>query len=274
MKSNLPDELRRSGDVPADVPAGLARVSPRLDRIARRIHWLDTTGSTNDVAARLADLGVEEGTIVVAEAQTAGRGRHGRTWFSPPGAGLYVSIVLKPASAAPLITLASGVAIAEGIRAATALPVELKWPNDIIFERRKLGGVLTESSAQPGARPQVVVGFGVNIQATAYPSELAARATSIESETGRPVDRGLILAEILAAFAGRYADLRSGKFDAILSAWRRLAPTFTGSPVEWDGPGGVMRGRVLDIDREGALLVRVGDTVERIVAGEVRWRSS
>ena len=272
MKSNLPDELGRSVDVPIDVAAELARVTRRLDRIGRRVHWLETTGSTNDVAARLADLGAEEGTVVVAEAQTAGRGRHGRTWFSPPGSGLYVSVILKPASATPLITLASGVAIAEGIRAAAALPVELKWPNDIIFGRRKLGGILTESAAQPGARPQMVVGFGINIHTAAYPPGLALSATSIESETGRRVDRALLLAEILAAFAGRYADLRDGKFDAILSAWRGLAPMFTSSPVEWDGPDGVVRGRVLDIDRDGALLVQLGERVERIVAGEVRFR--
>ena len=272
MKSNLPDELRRSVDVPVDVAAELARVAPRLDRIAERIHWLETTGSTNDIAARLADLGAEEGTVVVAEAQTAGRGRHGRTWFSPPGSGLYVSIVLRPPTASPLITLASGVAIAEGIRVATALPVELKWPNDIIFERRKLGGILTESTAQPGAPPQVVVGFGVNIQATAYPSELAVRVTSIEAETGRAVDRALVLAEILAAFSTRYSDLQAAKFDAILSAWRGLSPTFMAAPVEWDSAAGLVRGRVLDIDREGALLVQVADRVERIVAGEVRWR--
>ena len=272
MKSNLPDELRRSIDVPVDVAAELRRVSQRLAGIGARVQWLETTGSTNDVAARLADLGESEGTIVVAETQTAGRGRHGRTWYSPPGAGLYVSIILRPARPSSLITLAGGVGIAEGIRAATALPVELKWPNDIVLERRKLGGVLTESAAQPGASARVIVGFGINLQPAAYPPDIAARVTSIEAETSRPVDRGLVLAEILAAFARRYADLQAGKFDAILSAWRVLAPTFMSSPVEWDGPAGVKRGRVLDVDRDGALLVQVESEVERIVAGEVRWR--
>ena len=249
--------------------AELGCVSPRLAGIAGRVHWLEAAGSTNDVAARLADLGADEGTVVVAEMQTAGRGRHGRTWYSPPGAGLYVSIVLKPARPSSLITLASGVAVAEGIRAATALPVEIKWPNDIVFERRKLGGILTEST---GASTQVVVGFGVNLRPAAYPPEIAARVTSIEAETGRPAERALVLAEILVAFSGRYADLQAGKFDVILSAWRGLAPTFISAPVEWDSPGGAMRGRVLGVDSDGALLVEIADKVERIVAGEVRWR--
>ena len=249
--------------------------------MGRRMHWLPATGSTNDVAARLADAGAPEGTVVVAEAQTSGRGRHGRTWFSPAGAGLYVSVILRPQSAsglshhdnpATLLTLASGVALAEGVRAATGLPVEIKWPNDIVIGRRKLAGILAESSAQSGRVPVVVLGFGLNLQATAYPAELAGRATSIEAELGRPAERAHILAEVLACLAARYGDLRAAKFDAILSAWRLLAPALPSAPIEWDSPQGVMRGVAMDIDTQGALLVRVGDRVERLIAGEIRWR--
>jgi BirA family transcriptional regulator, biotin operon repressor / biotin---[acetyl-CoA-carboxylase] ligase len=281
LKSNLPDELRDSHEVPPDVMGELRRVSDRLGALAHRVHWLATTGSTNDVAARLADLGAEEGTVVVAEAQTAGRGRHGRAWFSPRGAGLYVSLVLRPSGTrgvssgdnpAALLTIAAGVAIAEGIRAATGLPAEIKWPNDVVIGGRKLAGILAEAVAQAGWPPIiVVVGFGVNVQPAAYPPELAARATSIEAETNRPADRAVVLAEILAAMAERYADLRSGRFDAILSAWRGLARSLVAARVEWDGPAGVIRGCAEGVDDRGALLVRVGDRVERIVAGEVRW---
>src|SRR5262245_9387036 len=110
----------------------LARVRERSGVVGRRLHWLASTGSTNDVAAHLAELGAEEGTTVVADRQTAGRGRHGRTWFSPPGAGLYVSVVLRPGSElarrnpAALLTLASGVAVAEAVRAVTGLPAAIK----------------------------------------------------------------------------------------------------------------------------------------------------
>ena len=106
------------------------------------MHWLETTSSTNDIAGHLAQLGADEGTTVVAETQTSGRGRHGRVWFSPPGAGLYVSVILRPAGGfarednpAALLTLASGVAVAEAVRAVTGLPAEIKWPNDVVIGR-------------------------------------------------------------------------------------------------------------------------------------------
>ena len=265
-------------DVPADVARAIARVVQRAGCIGRRVHWLESTASTNDVAARLAESGAEEGTTVVAEMQTAGRGRHGRVWFSPPGAGLYVSVIVRPGTAldnddnpAALLTLASGVAIAEAVRAVTGLPAEIKWPNDVLIGGRKLAGILAEAAVQAGALQFIVVGFGVNLQPAAYPPELASRVTSIEAETMRPADRALMLAEILAAIGERYADLRAGRFDAILSAWRRLASSLPGAQVEWDSPAGVVRGRAEDIDRHGALLVRVGAKIERVVAGEVRW---
>lgn len=246
--------------------------------MGRHVHWLESTASTNDVAARLAESGAEEGTIVVAERQTAGRGRHGRVWFSPPGAGLYVSVIVRPASdesndenPAALLTLASGVAIAEAVRAVTGLPAEIKWPNDVLIGGRKLAGILAEAAVQAGTLQFVVVGFGVNLRPAAYPPELAPRVTSIEAETSRPADRAVLVAEILAAMGERCADLRAGRFDAILSAWRRLAPSVPGARVEWDSPAGVVRGRAEDIDRHGALLVRVGERIERLIAGEVRW---
>lgn len=216
--------------------------------------------------------------MVVAEMQTAGRGRHGRAWFSPPGAGLYVSIVVRPPvgtsndeCATALLTLASGVAIAEAVRAATGLPAEIKWPNDVLVGGRKLAGILAESAVQGGTLQFVVIGFGVNLQKAAYPPELASRVTSIEAETTRTADRALVLAEIVAALGERYADLRAGRFDAILSAWRTLAPSLSGARVEWDSPAGVVRGRAEDIDRHGALLVRVGEKIVRMVSGELRW---
>jgi len=249
------------------------------------MHWLDATTSTNDVAAHLAERGAAEGTVVVAESQTAGRGRLGRAWFSPPGAGLYVSIVLRPAgdlsahrNPAVLLTLASGVAIAEGVRAATGLPAEIKWPNDVMIGKRKLAGVLAEATSQSGALQHVIVGFGINLQPAAYPPDVARRATSIEAEMGgRGADRAQLLVEILAAFAARYADLQAGMFDAILSAWRARAPLLRGALVEWETPHGLQRGRAEDIDATGALLVRPlgppgGDgRFERLIAGEVRW---
>jgi BirA family transcriptional regulator, biotin operon repressor / biotin---[acetyl-CoA-carboxylase] ligase len=281
---NLPDDLRDSHAVPDDIRGEVARVAPRLGSIGQRLHYVETATSTNDIAARLADLGAQEGTTVVAEGQTAGRGRQGRSWFSPPGAGLYVSIVLRPgivdagvaggpsgASVLSLLTLASGVAAAEGVRTSTGLPVEIKWPNDLVIGRRKLAGILAEAPANDPALQYVVLGIGINLRPAAYPPELADVATSIAAETDRPVDRALVLAETLAALALRYGDLRERRFDAILTAWRTLSPLVRSSLVEWDAPGGVMRGRTQDIDENGALVVRVGRRVQRLNAGEVRW---
>ncbi len=263
--------------MPDDVGAELARVRERSGVVGRRLHWLRSTGSTNDVAARLAELGAEEGTTVVAEHQTAGRGRHGRTWFSPPGAGLYVSVVLRPGSElarrspAALLTLASGVAVAEAVRAVTGLPAAIKWPNDILIDRRKLAGILAEAAASGDQLHHVVLGVGVNLQTAAYPADLVSSVTSIEAETNRPADRARTLAEILAAIGERYADLQAGRFDAILSARRRLAWALPSAVVEWDSPEGVVRGRAEDIDEHGALLVRVDGGIKRVVAGVVTW---
>src|SRR5205814_8198155 len=121
---------------------------------------------------------------------------------------------------------------------------------------RKLAGILAEAVAQGGNLEFVILGFGVNLRPAAYPPELADRATSIEAELNRPADRAMILAEILSALASRCADLRQGRFDAILGAWRARVPSLRGALVEWESPRGVQRGRAEDVDDTGALLVR------------------
>jgi BirA family biotin operon repressor/biotin-[acetyl-CoA-carboxylase] ligase len=232
------------------------------------VQFFASVGSTNDVAAPLP-----AGSVVVAEEQTAGRGRRGHTWFSPPGAGLYVSVVLMPggahvdpARATMLLTLAAGVALAEGTEAATGLPIDLKWPNDLLVSRRKLAGILAEAN---GAK--VVLGYGINVTAGAFPPELRDRATSLESELGRPIDRDALLAETLDALARRYEDLLAGRFDAILDAWRGHAPGASGARVTWTDASGTCEGVTAGIDAWGALLVRTDDRIERIVSGEVMW---
>jgi BirA family biotin operon repressor/biotin-[acetyl-CoA-carboxylase] ligase len=271
LKSNPPDEWT----------AAIEGARPRLGRLASTVLYFDTIGSTNDEAAERSAKAVAplapEGLVVVADEQTAGRGRRGHTWFSPPGSGLYVSVVLVPASsvdparATMLLTLAAGVALAEGIEAAAGVACDLKWPNDLQVARRKLCGILAESSGGRGAPDTVVVGYGINVLATAFPPELRDRATSLETEMGRAIDRHDLLAETLAALSHRYEDLLAGRFDAILDAWRRLAPGATGARVTWSTNAGSLTGVTAGIDHLGALLVRVGDHIERIVSGEVAW---
>ena len=237
-------------------------VPTRLD-----IRWHASVPSTMDIAAALAAEGAAHGVVVAAEEQTAGRGRRGSSWVSPPGAGLYFSFIARPQlPVLSLLTLAAGVAVREGIAAASGLAPDLKWPNDPLVGRRKLAGILAEGLAI-GTRDQaIVIGVGVNVQPAAYPREVAARATSLEGELGRAVDRDALLAAILDALSHRLAALDEGPGD-ILQAWRAASPSAMGTRVEWDGRSGLTSG----IDDTGALLVKTSAGVERIIAGELTW---
>jgi BirA family biotin operon repressor/biotin-[acetyl-CoA-carboxylase] ligase len=260
--------------LPDDLATALAMAGDRQGIFANRILWYAEVGSTNDVAAALADRGEPEGTVVVADAQSAGRGRHGRAWASPPGAGLYMSMLTRPAAhAVGLLTLAAGVAIAEGIQAATGLQPQLKWPNDIYMEGRKLAGILAEAGASSAGVQYVILGCGINLMPAAYPPDVAARATSIESELGRPVDRGLLLVQCLTALDIGYRDLQSQASVSVIDRWRARAVSTFGRRVEWDVAGVTRQGVAEDIDETGALLVRDGATRARVISGEVRWLS-
>jgi BirA family biotin operon repressor/biotin-[acetyl-CoA-carboxylase] ligase len=285
LNSRLSD-LFEAVEPPADIVEALAASRGRRGSFGTPFFYFPAIGSTNDVAARLAGGGAPEGATVAAESKTAGRGRLGRTWYSPQGAGLYVSIVIRPdiggraglgvrLPAAPslpaVLTLASGVALAEAIRETTGLQVEIKWPNDLVFERRKIAGILAEASAQGADLEFVILGFGVNIRPGKYPPDVAHRATSIEAELGRPIDRGLLLARALEAMSACREALRSGEIGGVLARWRRLSPSAVGARVEWRAPGGAVTGRTAGLDEDGALLVERGGRVERVVAGEIVW---
>ena len=258
--------------LPQDLESALVRAEPELGPFKRRILWFPVVPSTNDMAAALAERGAEEGCVVIADAQSAGRGRHGRVWASPPGAGLYVSAILRPSAAAmPLVTLAAGVALADGIQAASGLSPVLKWPNDVYLSTRKVAGILAEGGVSPAGAHHVVLGFGINVLPAALPPGISARATSLEGELGRPVDRGLLLASCLSALAERYLDLQAGRGAAVLDAWRARGASLLGRPVEWDADGKLARGVAQDIDEAGALLVRTETGIVRVIAGEVRW---
>ncbi len=252
--------------IPEEFASALSLARDRLGLFAHQILWYPEVGSTNDVAGTMADRGVAEGLVVLAERQTAGRGRLGRTWASPSGAGLYVSVVLRPSTTvATLLTIAAGVAVAEGIASATALSPHVKWPNDVHVSGRKLAGILAE-----GAAGHVVLGIGINVQPAAYPADVAARATSIEAELSRPVDRGLVLAECLAALAARYRELQEGRGRRVVDAWRSRAASTLGRRVEWESAGTRQVGVAENIDDDGALIVKVGAGTQKDRSGEGR----
>jgi BirA family transcriptional regulator, biotin operon repressor / biotin---[acetyl-CoA-carboxylase] ligase len=265
--------------LPADLSDALRAAGTRLGPLGVPVYYFHETTSTNDMAAWYAERGAPEGTTVIAAAQTSGRGRLGRSWYSPPGAGLYFSIVIRTARAAPFLTLAGGVAVAEGVRAATGLPLEIKWPNDVVTRdsvglsrRRKVAGVLAEASSSADGLQHIVLGIGINLSRAAYPQELADRASSIEAELGRAVESGVVLAEVLAALAAELEPIARGDAAGLVERWRRLAPSAMGAAVECETPLGRARGIASGIADDGALLVRVGHRVERVIAGEVVWK--
>jgi len=250
----------------------MAELSP----LASKVIWHAETGSTNADAAALAEGGGPEGAVVLADLQTAGRGRLGRSWSSPPGAGIYASILLRPEpGVASLLSIAAGVAIAEAIEEVSGLSPGLKWPNDVYLDGgeahppRKVAGILAEGGVS-GGKTWVVVSFGINVLPAALPPQLT-QATSIEIELGRAVDRGELLAACLVRLSARYADLKAGRRAAVLDTWRGRAASTFGRRVEWDDGGAVVSGTVTDIDDDGGLVVATASGAARIVSGEVRW---
>jgi BirA family biotin operon repressor/biotin-[acetyl-CoA-carboxylase] ligase len=267
-----------SRTLPRDLSVLLERARSRVGPFTR-IEWHPEVGSTNDLVLTRAEAAAPEGLVVLAEMQTRGRGRLGRQWISPPGAGIYMSVLLRPRHLSPPLTLAAGVAAAEGIEAATGLQPTLKWPNDICVvpsqgAPRKIGGILAEARAAAGETAcALVVGTGINVKTAAYPPEVSGLASSLEHELGRPVDRDLLVVELLASLWRRYRDVRDGRSTEVLEAWRGRATATFGRRVEWQGDRGTLTGEIEDVDEGGALIVRVNQHSVRLVSGEVRWIS-
>jgi BirA family biotin operon repressor/biotin-[acetyl-CoA-carboxylase] ligase len=276
-------------DRPAPLPDALARgldhalASDGTAPLGNRVIYFPVASSTNDLAAGLAERGTPDGTLVLAGQQTAGRGRGGHAWYSPAHSGLYLSVVLEQRDGfAPdwiqALTLATGVAMAEGLHAASGLPVVIKWPNDLVMApagtvrgARKLAGILAEARGDGSGLSHVVVGIGVNVGAASWPADISARVTSLEEELGRPVDTGLALGLILGRLGTWVRRLRDGHASAVRARWQQLAVGATGATVEIAQADGPRRGITCGIDAGGALLVRSGAGTERVIAGEVTW---
>jgi len=235
------------------------------------VSLFEEIGSTNTELMERARAGAPEGLVVVADHQSAGRGRLGRTWSAEPGTALLVSILLRPPlpiGEVPVVLMAAGLAACDGVEAAAGFRPRLKWPNDMVVADRKLAGLLTESSG--GDDPAIVLGLGVNVSAGAYPPDLAAEATSCEEQAGRPVDRAEVLVGLLTALEARYATvLAPGGRAATLDAYRADSATLgrrvrveltRGEPLEGEATRLADDGELVVIDDAGAEhLVSVGD---------------
>jgi BirA family transcriptional regulator, biotin operon repressor / biotin---[acetyl-CoA-carboxylase] ligase len=264
---------RAEGYELAGVPdrVGPTELAPHLTGSWRRIEWRDELDSTQRLARELARGGADEGTTVIAERQTAGRGRLGRHWHSPPGLNLYCSVVLRPAvapAAVPCLALIAGLAVVDAVREVAGLAGALKWPNDVLLDGRKVAGILTEMEAEVERVHFVIAGIGVNVNAADFPPDLAGKATSLRLAGGQPVDRAAFAAGLLAALEGRYRRFLAAGFAAMRSEWEACS-ALTGKEVRVTAPEGEVAGRVLGVDDDGALRLAGPRGELRVVAGEV-----
>ncbi len=257
-----PDVLRRS-----DISRGL-----RTRTIGRDVRLLPSVESTNTLAMELAAQGAPEGTIVIAEMQTGGKGRRGRQWISPRG-NLYLSVVLRPdvpLHKAPLITLMGAVAVATAVGTRCAIAAGIKWPNDVLVNGKKVCGLLTEMSAEQDRIRHIVLGIGVdvNMDIVELPEELRSTTTTLRTETGRRVDRAALTQEILRELEDWY-DVFLDHPSYVLEEWERLNIT-TGNRVTVGGTGETIAGIAERIDQEGRLVIRQDDgTLRTVAAGDV-----
>jgi BirA family biotin operon repressor/biotin-[acetyl-CoA-carboxylase] ligase len=240
--------------------------------VGQVLHWYEEIGSTNDRARELAEEGAEHGEVVIAEAQTAGRGRRGRLWVSPARKNLYFSVILRPdlpPARAPELTLVASVALCDALRQA-GVQAGIKWPNDLLASERKIAGVLTELAAEADRVHWVVIGAGVNVNAREedFPEELRGEATSVLLERGEPAPRALFAAACLTALEGWIDRHAEEGFAVVREAWRERSTTL-GREVTVRTDGREIVGTAEDIDDAGALLVRGPAGLERILAGDV-----
>jgi BirA family transcriptional regulator, biotin operon repressor / biotin---[acetyl-CoA-carboxylase] ligase len=242
--------------------------------IGRDIRVFLKTTSTNDVVEKLAGDGVKEGVVVFAESQTKGRGRFGRKWLSPPGKGLWFSVLLRPKirfDAVTQLTICSATALSRAIRKATGVQTAIKWPNDILAGGRKLAGILTETSTDIGEVRHVILGLGVdvNLEPDDYPAELRHCATSLRIECGASVDRADLAAAVLRELDIVYRQLLNGDFESLADEWEAQCTTI-GQEIVVRLGNRKIRGRAESLDKTGALLLRTHHGhLERITGGDV-----
>jgi BirA family transcriptional regulator, biotin operon repressor / biotin---[acetyl-CoA-carboxylase] ligase len=242
-------------------------------RFGRTVVHYEETGSTNEEAARLARAGAPEGTLVVAEHQTRGRGRLGRRWISPRHVSLYASFVLRPALApteAPQLSLAGGVAVARTLASLAPRRVAIKWPNDCLLDGRKVAGILTEMDAEVDRVRWIVLGIGVNLNtpARAFPPALRETATSVLQATGRRVDRVAFTAALCETLEAVYARFLREGFAPLVDEWEAYS-CLTGHAVTVDCAGRRIEGKVRGLDPYGRLVLDGPEGEQRIVAGDV-----
>jgi BirA family biotin operon repressor/biotin-[acetyl-CoA-carboxylase] ligase len=263
--------LQKSADVL--IPAELRR---RLEGtpFGKQIHHFFTIGSTNDVALQLGHSGEPNGTVVLAEQQTAGRGRVGRAWHSEKSNGIYMSVLLRPPITpveAPLITLVAGLAAREAVAEQTGTAPDLRWPNDLLLNGKKFGGILTEMHAEPDRVRFVVVGIGINVNHETMPAELRSTATSLRIETGRAHSRTELVVRFLHRLDAYYGQFIRQGAEPILRRFAEASSYCEGKRVRVATTKETFLAVTAGLEPSGILRVRrENGTVEPVLAGDVR----
>ena len=258
----IPDALRQN-----DMVQGL-----KTTIIGKDIRLFPEVVSTNTLAMEAASQGAPEGTVIIAEMQTGGKGRLGRTWISPRG-NLYLSVILRPqipTHKAPLITLVGAVAVASAIRKLCSVQAEIKWPNDILISGKKVAGLLTEMSAEPDRIRHIALGIGVdvNMDLQELPLDVRLNATSLAIQAGAVIDRNLLVRQIFRDLEHWYRIFLASERE-VLKEWEQLNVTIS-RRVQVSGMGEVFEGLAQGIDSEGRLKVALDDgTIRTVAAGDV-----
>lgn len=255
--------------------------TPALQRLlttqvfGRTMYMLSSTTSTNDVVKDLARHGAPEGTAVVAEHQTQGRGRHGRSFSSPAGVGIYMSLLVQPRADTrrlPQLTLAMAVATAEALAEYSTLPVRLKWPNDVEIYDKKVAGILCEAVLNPAAPPLVIIGIGINVNTALehFPPKLHPHVTSLALAAGRPWARLPLLALLLAHLERLYRAFLEEDMTLVRQRWLHYGGQIIGRQVRFAPEPSSAVGTAVDLDEDGALLVQSSDGVRhRLITGDL-----
>ncbi len=236
-----------------------------------KIFSFDTIDSTNNCAKAVAGCGAIEGTVVITENQTEGKGRHGRTWLSSPEENLMFSLVLRPKVAAEslnLLPLYVAVAVTEAIEKTTGLKVECKWPNDLLVNGKKLAGILIEGSVKQNAVEYVVIGIGINVNQTMFPPSLGMKATSVKLESSRSFVREDLFRAILHSLEKTYFQASPSGFQSILPDWISHT-SMINKPISVSLQGSVISGVVKGLSPEGGLILQTEESEKTLYAGDV-----
>jgi BirA family transcriptional regulator, biotin operon repressor / biotin---[acetyl-CoA-carboxylase] ligase len=259
--------------VPDILTPDLIRKRLKGSLFGKRVYHFFKTDSTNRVAMELGYAGEPEGAVVLAEEQTAGRGRAGRTWHSERGAGLYATLLLRPKlspAQAPLLTMLAGLSAHSAVQSQTGLVAELKWPNDLLLNGKKFGGILTEMYAEPNLVQFVIIGIGINANQEKFPGELAATATSLGKETGKFQSRLEFLVRLLSQFESDYNRFLREGAPYVVQRFELVSSFASGKRVRVDTGMETYLGMTAGLSPEGMLIVKRDDgAVVTVISGDV-----